>query len=232
MTNRLQSLLDRKSILLADGAMATNLFPVGLKPGDAAEFWNLSAPRKITDLHQQFVEAGADILLTNSFGANACRLQRHNKAGDVRTLNIAAAHLARSVAKTAQREMIVAGSIGPLGCEITPTGAMQPDEAVRLFRQQAEALAEGGVDLLWLETFSDRVELQAALAAAQSTGLPVIATLSFHGGGKGREPLLPPPGAAIAATDPGRRFCICWNSASSRIREIPSRSRRIAACRK
>ena len=202
MTNRLQTLLDEKSILLADGAMATNLFPLGLKPGDAAEVWNLSAPWKIADLHQQFVEAGADILLTNSFGANACRLERHNKATDVRPLNIAAARLAASVAKAAQREIIIAGNMGPLGCEITSTGAMQPDEATRLFRQQAEALAEGGVDLLWLETISDRVELEAALAAARSTGLPVIATLSFHGGGTGREPLIPSdlPSICHAAT--------------------------------
>lgn len=191
MNNRFQTLMGRKAILLADGAMASNLFALGLKPGEPAELWNSTAPEIIATLHQQFVDAGADILLTNSFGANACRLEQHGKTADVRPLNIAAARIAKSVAEKAEREIIVAGSMGPLGHEIKLSGDFSSGKAVAAFKEQADALAEGGVDILWVETISGRAELTSALAAARSTGLPVISTLSFHRGAAGKDILHP-----------------------------------------
>src|SRR5436190_6387990 len=113
MSSRLEDLLKTKGRLLADGATGTNLFEMGLLSGDAPELWNETQPEKIRALHQSFVDAGAEIILTNSFGCNSRRLMLHKAEGKTRELNRLAAQIARSVADAAGRPVIVAGSVGP-----------------------------------------------------------------------------------------------------------------------
>ncbi len=191
MTGRFQEFLATKAVLLADGAMGSSLIARGLSPRDAPELWNLSRPDEIREIHRQFIGAGADIILTNSFGANACRLGPQGRGDKVGGLNIAAARIARSAADAAGREVLVAGSIGPLGTAVAESGLPTPAAAFVAFKSQAAALKQGGVDLLWIETLSGRAELRAALAAAADCALPAIATLSFHSGQKGKDTLCP-----------------------------------------
>ncbi len=134
MTNPIDALLAEKGVLLADGATGTNLFAMGLEAGEAPELWNETAPEKITALHQNFVDAGADIILTNSFGGTSQRLKLHNAQDRVHELNKRAAEIARAVADKAGRKVIVAGSVGPTGELLEPLGAMTYDEAVDFLR--------------------------------------------------------------------------------------------------
>ncbi|HVL73200.1 MAG TPA: homocysteine S-methyltransferase family protein, partial [Beijerinckiaceae bacterium] len=136
--SRLADLLARRDCLLADGATGTNLFAMGLASGEPPEAWLLERPDDIRALHRSFVEAGADIVLTDSFGANRHRLKLHGLEGRVRELNALAARLGREVADAAGREVVVAGSIGPTGELFAPLGALTPAEAVEAFREQAE----------------------------------------------------------------------------------------------
>ncbi len=184
MGNRFAELLAHKPVLLADGATGTNLFNAGLRTGDAPELWNFEHPERIGDLHRQFVLAGADLVLTNTFGANAYRLKLHGAEDRVREINLAAARIAREVADAAGREVAVAGSMGPTGEILAPLGELKPEEAAEAFRHQAEALAEGGADVLWIETMSSREELDAALEGAGGVGLPVVCTCSFDTNGR------------------------------------------------
>lgn len=184
MTDRLARLLDRRDWLLADGATGTNLYNMGLAPGDAPDLWCETHPERVADLHRQMIAAGADLILTNSFGANASRLRLSGAAERVRALNLAAARLARAEADAAGREVVVAGSMGPTGEIMAPMGRLTEPEAVRLFTEQAEALAEGGVDLLWIETISAAEEMRAAAKAAQAVGLPWCGMMSFEPGGR------------------------------------------------
>ncbi|MEH6524576.1 MAG: betaine--homocysteine S-methyltransferase [Sneathiella sp.] len=179
MANKLQELLDKKPFLLADGAVGTNLFAAGLQSGDAPELWNIDAPEKIHALHRGFVDAGSDIILTNSFGGTTHRLKLHNAQSRVLELNIAAAKIARAEADRVARPVIVAGSMGPTGELMVPLGELTPEDAVAAFKEQAEALVEGGVDVLWIETLSATEEMETAVTAAASTGLPVVCTMSF-----------------------------------------------------
>jgi 5-methyltetrahydrofolate--homocysteine methyltransferase len=177
------ALLQAKPVLLADGAMGTSLFARGLETGGAPELWNVERPADVRAVHQGFVDAGSDVILTNSFGANRKRLVLHDAAQRVAEINRAAAGLAREVADAAGRPVLVAGDIGPTGEIFAPVGALTPAEGEAVFAEQARVLAEGGVDLLWIETISAADELAAAIAGAAPTGLPIVATLTFdtHG---------------------------------------------------
>jgi 5-methyltetrahydrofolate--homocysteine methyltransferase len=183
MNNFLKILKD-KSHILADGATGTNLFAMGLETGDPPEPWNLEHKDRIRSLHQGFVDAGSDLFLTNSFGGTSFRLKLHNLENQVFELNKAAGVVAREVADNADRLVIVAGAMGPTGEMIEPHGLMTPSEATAAFRAQAEGLAEGGVDVLWLETMYAMEELEAAIDAVKDIGLPVCATMSFDTAGK------------------------------------------------
>lgn len=182
--NKLEDLLARKRTLLADGATGTNLFDMGLTSGDPPEEWNLTEPDKIRALHRGFVEAGADIILTNTFGANRHRLKLHKLEGQVHELNAAAGRLAREVAGSSGREVLVGGSIGPTGELFAPLGALTHEEAVDAFREQAEGLKAGGVDVLWIETMSAAEEMRAGAEAAAAVGMPFVVTASFDTAGK------------------------------------------------
>ena len=180
----LKDLLATKDVLLADGATGTNLFAMGLEAGEAPELWLESHPERITKLHQDFVDAGADIILTNSFGGTRHRLKLHHAADRVFALNKRAAEIARDVADKAPRKVIVAGSVGPTGELLMPLGALTYEDAVDAFKEQIEGLKAGGADVAWIETMSSAEEIKAAAEAATKVGLPFVYTGSFDTAGK------------------------------------------------
>ena len=182
--NRFTQLLSERPWLLADGATGSNLFDVGLMSGDAPELWNTEHPDRIAALHQSFVDAGADILLTNSFGGTVYRLKLHNAQSRMAELNALAAQIARKVADASGRTIAVAGSMGPTGEIMEPIGPLTFEEAKAAFAEQALALKAGGADVLWIETMSSREEVEAAVAGAGVAGLPVVCTLSFDTNGR------------------------------------------------
>jgi methionine synthase I (cobalamin-dependent) len=184
MTDKLTSLLAQRPWLLADGATGSNLFDRGLQSGDAPELWNADHPDRIAGLQRAFVEAGADIILTNSFGGTRYRLRLHKAADRVAELNEKAAQIARGVADRAGRVVLVGGSMGPTGEILEPLGPLSIEDARDAFAEQAAALARGGADILWIETMSSVEETEAAVAGARTSGLPVVATLSFDTNGR------------------------------------------------
>jgi len=183
-SNRFTHLLATRPWLLADGATGSNLFDVGLMSGDAPELWNTEHPERITKLHQDFVDAGADIILTNSFGGTVYRLKLHNAQGRMAELNTRAAQIARQVADASGRTVAVAGSMGPTGEIMEPIGPLTFEQAKAAFAEQALALAAGGADVLWIETMSSREEVEAAVAGAAVANLPIVCTLSFDTNGR------------------------------------------------
>ena len=176
-------LLAEKPVLVADGAMGTALFEGGLEPGGSPELLNVDNPALVESVHRSYVDAGADIVLTNTFGGNRLRMELHKLEDKVVELNVAAAHVARGATEGAERPVAVAGSIGPTGSLLVPYGLLTEDDAEAAFREQVVGLVEGGVDVLWIETMSSLEELQAAYRAAADTDLPIIATMSFDSHG-------------------------------------------------
>lgn len=184
MTNPLQELLAEKGTLLADGATGTNLFDMGLMSGDAPELWNTDEPAKITALYRGAVEAGSDLFLTNSFGANASRLKLHDAAKRAHELSRVSAEIAREVADTAGRKVIVAGSVGPTGEIMEPVGTLSHALAVEMFHETADGLKAGGADVGWLETISAPEEYRAAAEGFALAGLEWCGTMSFDTAGR------------------------------------------------
>ena len=190
--NRFEQLLLERDWLLADGATGTNYFSMGLQSGDAPELWNVEHPDRVSRLHQQFIDAGADIVLTNSFGGSAYRLKLHQAQNRVTELNVAAAQVARTCADTSGQTVIVAGSMGPTGEILEPVGTLSVEAAQSAFAEQAQALADGGADVIWLETMSSKEELQAAGAGAAECRLPGVATMTFDTNGSTMMGVPPP----------------------------------------
>ncbi len=184
MTNAFTRMMERLDTLLADGATGTNLFQMGLMSGDAPELWNTAEPKKITAHYQSWVDAGSDLFLTNTFGGNAARLKLHDAQNRVRELNRVGAELAREVADKAGRDVAVAGSVGPTGEIMEPVGTLSHALAVEMFHEQADALKEGGVDVLWLETISAPEEFRAAAQAFALADMPWCGTMSFDTAGR------------------------------------------------
>ena len=184
MTDRLTRMLAEREWILADGATGTNLFDVGLEAGEAPELWNVDHPDRVRALYRGAVEAGSDLFLTNTFGGNASRLALHQAQDRVAELNRAGAALAREVADAAGREVVVAGSIGPTGEIMQPMGPLSREDAAAMFREQAAALAEGGADVLWVETISALEEFAGAADAVADLGLPWCVTMSFDTAGR------------------------------------------------
>jgi 5-methyltetrahydrofolate--homocysteine methyltransferase len=180
----LAQLLAEGRPLLADGATGTNLFEVGLTAGENPEAWNATHPERIRALHQAFVDAGADIILTNTFGGNRRRLALHGLEDKTRKLARLAADIAREVADGAGRKVVVAGSVGPTGDLLAPLGPLTEDQAVDVFVEQIEGLKEGGADVVWIETMSAREEIRAAARAAVKVGMPYTVTASFDTAGR------------------------------------------------
>jgi 5-methyltetrahydrofolate--homocysteine methyltransferase len=180
MSNRFLDLLARGAPIVADGGMGTMLMEVGLLFGDPPEQWNVLPDKQqhIRAVHRGYLEAGAQIILTNSFGGSPFRLKLHNLQDRVFELNRAATELARA---EAGERAVVAGSLGPSGELFEPMGALSYPAAVDGFAAQAAGLAAGGADVLWVETMSDLNEVRAAVAGARQAApnLPVVATMTF-----------------------------------------------------
>ncbi|HYK94438.1 MAG TPA: homocysteine S-methyltransferase family protein [Candidatus Dormibacteraeota bacterium] len=173
--------------IVADGAMGTVLMANGLEFGDPPELWNLEHPEIIRRVQRAYIEAGAQVLLTNTFGGNRLRLELHGREDRVDQLNRTAAVLARVEADAADHPVVVAGDIGPSGQIMESIGGtLTPVIAREVFAEQARALAAGGVDVMWVETMSDVNEAVAAILGAKDAapGLPVIATMSFDTRGR------------------------------------------------
>jgi len=175
---KLQRLLDPNSIVVFDGAMGTMLYSKGVFINQCYDELNLRAPDMVRDVHRQYVAAGAEVIETNSFGANRLKLTQHGLQDQVRELNRAAARVAREAAGD---RALVAGAVGPLGVRLEPYGPTSKDEACAIFREQLEGLAEGGVDLFILETFGDLEEIEQAIRAARSVDAtkPLIAQMTI-----------------------------------------------------
>lgn len=186
MTDILARLLQQRGVLLADGATGSNLFARGLQTGDCPELWNDLHPRRIAQQVQAFIDAGSDIILTNTFGGTRARLKLHHAQDRVAELNRKGAQLVRAQVKQAgaEREIIVAGSMGPTGEIMQPLGELTPEVAEAAFAEQAHALREGGADVLWIETMSSEEEAQAAVRGAAQTDLPIVVTFSLDTNGR------------------------------------------------
>lgn len=184
MSDALTTLLAEKSTLLADGATGTNLFAMGLMSGDAPELWNEEEPQKIKALYKGAVDAGSDVFLTNSFGANASRLKLHDAGHRAFELSKIAAELGREVADKAGRKVIVAGSVGPTGDIMEPVGSLTHSDAVEMFHETAAGLKAGGADIGWLETISAPEEYTAAAEGFARAELPWVGTMSFDTAGR------------------------------------------------
>jgi 5-methyltetrahydrofolate--homocysteine methyltransferase len=184
MTDKLSRLLAERGCLLADGATGTNLFALGLQTGDSPELWNADHPDLVKRHYRSFVEAGSDLILTNTFGGTHRRLMLHGGEARVRELNRRAAELAHEVVAEFDREVVVAGSMGPTGDIFQPLGQLAYEDGVKAFAEQARGLAEGGADVLWIETISSVDELKAAVEGASVAGLPITTTLSFDTNGR------------------------------------------------
>ena len=184
MSQSFTDLLAEKGFLLADGATGTNLFNMGLTSGDAPEMWNVEQPKKIIALYKGAVDSGSDLFLTNSFGSNASRLKLHGAEKRVRELSRVSAELAREVADTAGRPVIVAGSVGPTGEIMEPVGTLTHALAVEMFHETADGLKAGGADIGWVETISAPEEYKAAAEGFALAGLDWCGTMSFDTAGR------------------------------------------------
>lgn len=183
MTGKLSYLLEEKKYLTSDGATGTNLITRGLPRGKTAEEWVLEIPEAIRTLHNDFIEAGSDIILTSTFGGSEIRLSHSGLKDKHQEVNRTAAELARQAVENQQ--VLIAASIGPLGEMMKPLGTLDEETAERNYRQQAQTLSEAGVDLLLIETQYDIAEAAIAVKAALSVSrLPVICSFSFDRGTK------------------------------------------------
>lgn len=196
----LGEIVSDRGYALADGAMGTQLFAAGLTSGDSPEQWNLDRPETVQGIHRRYFEAGSDLVVTNSFGGNRFRLALHGLEDRIGELNRAAAANARAAADMAGRVgLVVAGSMGPTGELLEPLGAVSAQACEEAFAEQARGLAEGGADLLWIETMSDLGEAEAAVRGAKAAcDLPVAVTMSFDTAGRTM--------MGVTGSDMGRRL--------------------------
>jgi homocysteine S-methyltransferase len=178
----LERLLDPAAVVVFDGAMGTMIYARGVFINQCYDELNLRAPELIRAIHEEYVRAGAEVLETNTFGANRVKLAQHGLADQVRDINIAAARIAR---EAADDRALVAGAVGPLGVRIEPYGPTAREEARAIFREQMAALRDGGADLFIAETFSDLDEIvQAVLAAREiDASIPIIAQVAINADG-------------------------------------------------
>jgi 5-methyltetrahydrofolate--homocysteine methyltransferase len=199
MKASLQDLLASGQPIVADGGMGTMLFSAGLSRGQAPECWNVERPDAVRAIHASYIEAGAQIILTNTFGGNRIRLDTHKLADRVQGFNAEAVRLARVEADAALKPVVVGGSIGPTGAMLEPLGELQFETAVIVFEEQAHALAAGGVDVFWIETMSDPEEVRAAVTGCRlaNPGIPIVTTMTFDT--KGRTMMGVSPAQAVKA---------------------------------
>ncbi|HJR80578.1 MAG TPA: bifunctional homocysteine S-methyltransferase/methylenetetrahydrofolate reductase [Anaerolineales bacterium] len=176
------NLLERLSTetILADGAMGTMLHGRGIGFDKCFDELNLTNPSAVAEIHREYIEAGAQMILTNTFGANRFKLSKHGLEDHVLQLSRAGVDLAKRVVAASFREVLVGGSVGPLGVRIAPFGRVQPEQARAAFAEQIGALSEAGADLIVIETMSDLFEIKEAIKAArQVCELPIVASVTF-----------------------------------------------------
>jgi len=172
----------RGEVLLADGAWGTEFHRRGLMQGNPSDEWNLSHPEMVREVTREYLEAGAVVILTNTFGASRMRLEQHGLADRARDINLAGARIAR---ETVNGRAVVAGDIGPSG-RLLALGETTVEELSNTFTEQAAALAEGGVDWIVVESMMDAGEMAAAVRAARlATGLPVVASMTYNRSARG-----------------------------------------------
>jgi 5-methyltetrahydrofolate--homocysteine methyltransferase len=174
--NAFDRILQSGGVLLLDGAWGTEFFQRGLMPGSPPDEWNLTHPEIVQEITRDYLSAGARVILTNTFGANRFRLEPHGLSGRVREINRKAAALAREVVGA---QTFLAGDIGPTA-RFLALGEVSAEELRLVFAEQAQALAEGGVDLIVVESMTDAEEMAVAVDAAQETNLPVVASVTYN----------------------------------------------------
>lgn len=180
MPQKFLEALDEHSTLLADGAMGTMLHSHGVNFDQCFDELNLVHPHTVAEVHRAYIEAGAQLIISNTFGANRFKLSRHGLEDQVAEINRAGVELARRVVDASFKDVLIAGDVGPLGVRIAPFGRVQPEAARAAFAEQISALCGAGADLIVIETMSDLYEIQAAVQAAhESCSLPVVASVTF-----------------------------------------------------
>ncbi|MFN2413015.1 MAG: bifunctional homocysteine S-methyltransferase/methylenetetrahydrofolate reductase, partial [Pyrinomonadaceae bacterium] len=177
-----RELIESESVYVFDGAVGTRFYDKGVYINRSYDELNIAAPELVREVHDEYVKAGADVIETNSFGATRHKLRTYGLESKLREINVAAARIA---GEAAVGKAYVAGAIGPLGLRIEPFGPTSFDEAKEMFREQAEALLEGGVDLFVLETFSELTEIQQAIRAVREIcDQPIVAQMTIQMDGK------------------------------------------------
>ena len=173
------------STLLIDGAMGTMLHARGVGFDKCFDELNLTNPAAVAEIHREYIESGAQLIITNTFGANRFKLGKHGLQNDVIEINQKGVELAKRIVSASFKDVLIAGDVGPLGVRIAPFGRVQPEQARAAFAEQIKALAEAGVDLIVIETFSDLYEIREAIKAAHDVGvqraapLPIVASVTF-----------------------------------------------------
>ena len=166
--------------LLADGAMGTMLHARGVSFDKCFDELNITNPAAVADIHREYIEAGAQLIITNTFGANRFKLSKHGLEDNVVKINRAGVELAKRSVSASFKDVLIAGDVGPLGVRIAPYGRVKPEEAREAFAEQIRALSDAGADLIVIETMSDLYEIQEAIKAAKQTcDLPVVASVTF-----------------------------------------------------
>jgi len=179
MAAKFLDLLENRT-LLADGAMGTMLHARGIGFDKCFDELNITNPAAVADIHREYIEAGAELIITNTFGANRFKLSKHGLEEDVKEINQKGIELAKRVVAASFKDVLVAGDVGPLGVRIAPYGRVQLEEAREAFADQIRSLAEAGADLILIETFSDLYEIREAIKAAREVcNLPVVASMTF-----------------------------------------------------
>jgi len=184
-----KEILDRlKSgeILICDGSVGINLQLMGCGPGESVEKWGLAHSDILRNLHKSYIEAGADIIITNTLGGNRIKLDRYGLAKEVESLNKGLAELALDVASGYSKTVYVAGNVGPTTKLMEPYGELTESEAIEVFSQQIKVFVDSGVDFIYIETMTDVNEAICAVKASKAlSDLPVFASMSFDPGKRG-----------------------------------------------
>jgi 5-methyltetrahydrofolate--homocysteine methyltransferase len=185
----------KQGVFILDGAMGTQLFAAGAKPGSCNDYLNIESPDIVETVHKAYLDSGCEAIITNTFSANKYVLTRHGYADRVHDINIAAAEVAR---KAAGDSRYVLGGLGPCGDFLEPVGSVKPDELKAAFAQQASALADGGVDGFIIETITAIEEMVIAVEAVKSVSdLPVFASFAYDPAGDGFRTMM---GVSVAQT--------------------------------
>ncbi|HZK11135.1 MAG TPA: homocysteine S-methyltransferase family protein, partial [Atribacterota bacterium] len=172
-----------KRTLLLDGAMGTMLQAYGLQSGECSEEWNISHPEVVQKIHQEYIRAGADVILTNTFGANRIKLRSFSIETNIQKINEIAVTIAKGTIdkeRSLEKRIFIAGSVGPTGKILEPYGDLKVSEVYKNYKEQTVILEKAGVDLIILETFFDLEEIKTALKAVkENSDLMVIASMTF-----------------------------------------------------